>query len=121
MVRKEGESEEEYGKRVEEVKKQINQRLFVLIHALVQVRVCFQKRSRIIGVCGSHMFRERRAKMSSAPGSSLKREQIATLLALLPTVASVTCAVDSRWGFDPVVIKVRGHFWETTQTTRLSS
>ncbi|GIL49947.1 hypothetical protein Vafri_6243 [Volvox africanus] len=36
VTRKEGETEEEYGKRVEEVKKQINQRLFILIHALFQ-------------------------------------------------------------------------------------
>ncbi|KAG2435495.1 hypothetical protein HYH02_011790 [Chlamydomonas schloesseri] len=36
VVRKEGESEEDYAKRVEEVKKQINQHLFVLIHGLFQ-------------------------------------------------------------------------------------
>ncbi len=37
VVRKEGESDEEYGKRVEEVKKAINARLFTLVHGLVQV------------------------------------------------------------------------------------
>ncbi|KXZ52234.1 hypothetical protein GPECTOR_10g865 [Gonium pectorale] len=36
VVRKEGESEDEYAKRVEDVKKQINQRLFLVVHALVQ-------------------------------------------------------------------------------------
>lgn len=36
VKRREGEGDEEYGRRVEEVKRQVNQRLFVLVHALVQ-------------------------------------------------------------------------------------
>lgn len=36
VKRKEGESDEEYNKRIEEIKKQINQRLFVLTHAVIQ-------------------------------------------------------------------------------------
>ncbi|KAG2500202.1 hypothetical protein HYH03_001782 [Edaphochlamys debaryana] len=36
VVRKEGESEEDYAKRVNEVKAAINQKVFVLVHALVQ-------------------------------------------------------------------------------------
>lgn len=37
MVRREGESDEDYAKRVDEAKKQVNQRVFVLVHALFQV------------------------------------------------------------------------------------
>lgn len=37
LSRKEGETDEEYAKRVEEATKQMNQHLFILIHALFQV------------------------------------------------------------------------------------
>lgn len=36
-----GESEEDHSRRVEEVRKQINQRLFVLTHGIVQVRCAY--------------------------------------------------------------------------------
>ncbi|PNH09763.1 Peroxisomal membrane protein 11D [Tetrabaena socialis] len=58
VVRKEGESEEDYCKRVEEVKKQINQRLLVIVHALFQAALAagllqlLPLKPRTVGVLG---------------------------------------------------------------------